>query len=220
MNIVIFGPPGSGKGTQSSFIIEQFKLYQLSTGDLLREELKSKSKLAEEIKNIMDAGKLVSNEIINSLIEQKVSDPKIKNKIIFDGFPRNLDQAKTLDEMLKRNDQKISLVLNLKVDYSILIKRISGRISCSICKKPFNEFFDKPISAEQCGNPNCKDRNLIKRSDDNETTVSNRLKTYDSSTLPLLNYYKDKKIVSDIDAMQSITAVNAQISKVLKGLMN
>jgi len=135
MNIVIFGPPGAGKGTQSSFLINNYNLFQLSTGDLLREELKSGSSLAKEIEGLMNAGKLVSDEIINNLIEKKISDKKIQNQIIFDGFPRNLDQAKTLDSLLLKYNQKISVVLNLKVDYSILVKRISGRVSCSVCKK-------------------------------------------------------------------------------------
>ena len=124
MNIVIFGPPGAGKGTQSSFLINNYNLFQLSTGDLLREELKSGSSLAKEIEGLMNSGKLVSDEIINNLIEKKISDKEIQNQIIFDGFPRNLDQAKTLDSLLLKYNQKISVVLNLKEDYSILVKRI------------------------------------------------------------------------------------------------
>ena len=128
MNIVIFGPPGAGKGTQSSYLIQNFNLFQLSTGDLLRDELKSKSALASEIESLMNAGKLVSDTIINNLIEKKLSDVSISNRIIFDGFPRNIEQAKTLDSLLSKYSQSISLVLNLKVDYSVLTKRISGKI--------------------------------------------------------------------------------------------
>ena len=138
MNIVIFGPPGAGKGTQSSYLIQNFNLFQLSTGDLLRDELKSKSALASEIESLMNAGKLVSDTIINNLIEKKLSDVSIANRIIFDGFPRNIEQAKTLDSLLSKYSQSISLVLNLKVDYSVLTKRISGRVSCSVCKRTFN----------------------------------------------------------------------------------
>ena len=140
MNVIIFGPPGAGKGTQSSFLVKKQNMYQLSTGDLLRAELKSKSELSKKLQEIMDSGKLVSDEIINDLIEKKVSEPSKKNNIIFDGFPRNIQQAQALDAMLNKYDQAISLVLNLKVDNSILVKRISGRVSCSVCKKPFNEF--------------------------------------------------------------------------------
>jgi adenylate kinase len=215
VNIVIFGPPGAGKGTQSAFLINQFNFFQLSTGDLLRNELKSGSTLAFEIENLMNSGKLVSDDIINNLIEKKLTDQSIENRIIFDGFPRNIKQAKTLDSLLGKYLQSISLVLNLKVDYPILSKRISGRVSCSVCKKTFNEFFDPPVS---CDHPACKTRTLIKRSDDNEETVTKRLKTYDESTLPILDYYMDKGIVVDVDAMAEIAKVSEQISKIIKDL--
>ena len=211
MNIVIFGPPGAGKGTQSSFLIKNFNLFQLSTGDLLREELKSSSELAKEIENLMNLGKLVSDKIINNLIEKKISDKTIENQIIFDGFPRNLDQAKKLDNLLLKYNQNISVVLNLKVDYSVLTKRISGRVSCSICKSTFNEFFDPPI---EC----CKDRTLIRRSDDNEDTISKRLNTYDEQTLPILQHYNKMNLVKDVDAMLEINEVSKQISSIIKDL--
>ena len=218
MNIIIFGPPGAGKGTQSSCLVEKKKMYQLSTGDLLRAELKSESSLSQKLKKIMDAGKLVSDNIINDLIEKKISEPSIKNNIIFDGFPRNIDQAKSLDFMLNKYDQKISLVINLKVDNSILVKRISGRVSCSICKKPFNEFFDPPRDPAECTAKECSKRDLIKRSDDNESTVSNRLKIYEKSTLPLLNFYETKGVVKNVDAMKTINEVTNQINSIIDEL--
>jgi len=218
MNIIIFGPPGAGKGTQSSFLVEKKKMYQLSTGDLLRAELKSESKLSKKLKEIMDSGKLVSDDIINDLIEKKISEPSIKNNIIFDGFPRNIDQAQSLDLMLKKYDQIISLVLNLKVDNSILVKRISGRVSCSVCKKPFNEFFDPPGDASKCTTKECINRHLVKRSDDNESTVSNRLKIYEESTFPLLKFYEMKGVVKNIDAMKSINEVTSQINGIISDL--
>jgi len=218
MNLVIFGPPGAGKGTQSSHLVKNEGMFQLSTGDLLRAELNSGSDLSKELKKTMDAGKLVSDEIIRNLIEKKISDPLIKNKIIFDGFPRNIEQAKSLDKMLKKYDQEISLIINLKVDYSILVKRISGRLSCSICKKPFNEYFDPPIDTNACADKNCNKRELIKRSDDNESTVTSRLKTYEEQTLPILNYYKEKGIIRDIDAMMTINEVTSQIKWIINDL--
>jgi adenylate kinase len=218
MNIIIFGPPGAGKGTQSSFLVEKQNMFQLSTGDLLRAELKSGSDLSKQLKEIMDAGKLVSDDIINNLIEKKISDPSVKNNIIFDGFPRNLDQAKSLDHMLNKYDQKISAIINLKVDYSVLVKRISGRVSCSICKKPFNEFFDPPVDPKKCANGQCETRELIKRSDDNESTVTNRLKTYDEQTLPILDYYREKGIVKDVDAMKAINEVTDEIKAIISNL--
>tara|TARA_A100001015_G_scaffold311222_1_gene414046 strand:+ start:3072 stop:3728 length:657 start_codon:yes stop_codon:yes gene_type:complete len=218
MNLILFGPPGAGKGTQSSFLVESEKMFQLSTGDLLRAELKSGSDLSKQLKEIMDAGKLVSDDIINNLIEKKISDPSVKNNIIFDGFPRNLEQAKSLDNMLNKYNQKISAIINLKVDYSVLVKRISGRVSCSICKKPFNEFFDPPIEPNNCSNNNCGSRELIKRSDDNESTVKNRLKTYDDQTLPILDYYRKKGIVKDMDAMKAINEVTGEIKSIISNL--
>lgn len=218
MNLIIFGPPGAGKGTQSSFLVNKKKMFQISTGDLLRDELKSKSELSIKLKNIMDSGKLVPDSIIQDLIEKKISNPLIKNKIIFDGFPRNIEQAKSLDILLKKYEQKIFVVINLKVDSSILIKRISGRISCSICKKPFNEFFDPPIKTLECPVKDCKNRELIKRSDDNEKTVSSRLKTYQETTLPLLKYYEIKGIVKNVDAMKTISEVTKQIDNIINNL--
>ena len=218
MNLILFGPPGAGKGTQSSFLVESEKMFQLSTGDLLRAELKSGSDLSKQLKEIMDAGKLVSDDIINNLIEKKISDPSVKNNIIFDGFPRNLEQAKSLDDMLNKYNQKISAIINLKVDYSVLVKRISGRVSCSICKKPFNEFFDPPVEPNNCSNNNCDSRELIKRSDDNESTVTNRLKTYDDQTLPILDYYRKKGIVKDVDAMKAINEVTGEIKSIISNL--
>ena len=218
MNLILFGPPGAGKGTQSSFLVESEKMFQLSTGDLLRAELKSGSDLSKQLKEIMDAGKLVSDDIINNLIEKKISDPSVKNNIIFDGFPRNLEQAKSLDDMLNKYNQKISAIINLKVDYSVLVKRISGRVSCSICKKPFNEFFDPPVEPINCSNNECGSRELIKRSDDNESTVTNRLKTYDDQTLPILDYYRKKGIVKDVDAMKAINEVTGEIKSIISNL--
>ena len=209
MNIIIFGPPGAGKGTQSNFLKKDLKMTQISTGDLLRNELKKESELSKQIRNIMDAGKLVSDKIIYDLIEDKISDINIKNKMIFDGFPRNIEQAKNLEIMLKKHDQNLSKVLNLKVDYSVLIKRISGRISCPVCKSTYNEYFDPPPQ-------NCRENEMIKRSDDNEETVTKRLKTYDNETLPLLEYYKNQNKVINVDAMKQIDEVRKEIKGVLK----
>ena len=127
MNLVIFGPPGAGKGTQSNFIVKKFKLYQLSTGDLLRKEVQSKSNLGIEITSIINSGKLVSDEIVSKLIENYLSNEKYKNKLIFDGYPRNLKQANNLEYLLKKNKQQISIVLNLSVSLETVKKRISER---------------------------------------------------------------------------------------------
>jgi adenylate kinase len=138
MNLVIFGPPGAGKGTQSAKLVKEFNLFQLSTGDLLRDEVSKKTDFGNKIEEIMKSGGLVSDEIINNLIENKISNPEYKNRIIFDGFPRNIEQAKSLDNLLKKYNQQMSLALNLKVDNEILVKRITGRVTCSACNRTFS----------------------------------------------------------------------------------
>jgi adenylate kinase len=215
MNIVIFGPPGAGKGTQSLRLVKEFNLLQLSTGDLLRDEVNKKTNFGNQIEEIMKTGGLVSDDIINNLIEKKISDPQFKNKIIFDGFPRNLDQAKKLDILLEKYDQKMSLAINLKVDNEILTKRITGRVICSVCNKTFNIFFNPPNS---CEIKECSKRKLNQRSDDNEETIVKRLKTYDEKTFPVLDYYLKKGIIKNIDGMQEISAISDQLFTVIRAL--
>ena len=151
MNIVIFGPPGAGKGTQSNFIVEKFKLFQLSTGELLRKEIKNNSKLGVEISSIINSGNLVSNNIVSDLIEKYISDKMYKNELIFDGYPRNLDQAKNLNILLNKYDQKIDLVLKLSVSLNTIKKRILER------------------------------KYLEKREDDNELIAIKRFETYEKN---------------------------------------
>ena len=215
MNLVIFGPPGAGKGTQSSKLVKEFNLFQLSTGDLLRDEVSKKNNFGNKIEEIMKSGGLVSDEIINNLIENKISNPLYKNRIIFDGFPRNLEQAKSLDNLLKKNNQQMSLALNLKVDNQILVKRVTGRVTCSICNKTFNIFFNPP---KKCEIKNCDQKNLITRSDDNQETIAKRLKTYDEKTFPVLDYYVKKGIMKNIDGMQEINAISDQLFTLIRAI--
>jgi adenylate kinase len=144
MNIIIFGPPGAGKGTQSSYIVKKFNLFQLSTGDLLREEINKKTDLGNKISSIVNSGALVSDEIINKLIENVVANDKYKNRLIFDGYPRNITQAENLTKLLAKYNQKISIVIRLKVSLDIIKKRITGRMVCSVCGNTYNEFFNPP----------------------------------------------------------------------------
>ncbi len=215
MNLVIFGPPGAGKGTQSTKLVKEFNLFQLSTGDLLRDEVSKKTDFGNKIEEIMKSGGLVSDEIINNLIENRISNSQYKNRIIFDGFPRNLEQAKSLDNLLKKNNQQMSLALNLKVDNQILIKRVTGRVTCSICNKTFNTFFNPP---KKCEIKNCDQKNLITRSDDNYETIAKRLKTYDEKTFPVLDYYVKKGIMKNIDGMQEINAISDQLFTLIRAL--
>ena len=188
MNLVIFGPPGAGKGTQSKFIMEKFNLYQLSTGDLLRSEIKNKTELGKKISSIMNSGELVSDEIVGNLIENFVSNEKYKNKIIFDGYPRTLIQAKNLDSLLKRYNQKIDIVLKLSVSLKTVKKRI----------------LERQIQE--------------KREDDNEEVAIKRYNTYEKSSSPVIEYYKQSNLLKVINGEASISEINSEISGLIEGI--
>jgi adenylate kinase len=211
MNIIIFGPPGAGKGTQSDFIVKNFNLFKLSTGDLLREEIKKKTSLGLKITSIVNSGSLVSDEIINSLIENIVSHKKYKNQIIFDGYPRNLPQAQNLSKLLSKHNQKIDIVIKLKVSLDIIKKRINGRLNCSKCSKTFNEFFNPLPKNIIC----CKGEFLQKRSDDNVDVAVKRFETYEKSTEPVLEYYKKLNIVKDLNGEMDIESIQSKIGDYL-----
>ena len=214
MNIILFGPPGAGKGTQSNNLAKDFNLYKISTGDLLREEVKKKSALGIKIKSILDQGVLVSDDIINDLIENILSNKNYFNRLIFDGYPRNFSQAKYLDILIKKYNQKIYCVLNLKVNQDVIIKRIIGRQVCPKCGLTFNEFFN-PSTKE---NHHCGIKFLQKRSDDNEKTAKNRLETYTKETLPVLDYYKNQKILYEIDGTGHIPEIYKEIRGIIHSL--
>ena len=188
MNIVIFGPPGAGKGTQSKYIEDKYKLYQLSTGDLLRKEIKNKTTLGLEISSIINSGELVSDQIVGSLIENFISNDKYKNKIIFDGYPRTLSQAKNLDDLLKRYGQEIDIVLKLSVSLESVKKRILERQSQE------------------------------KRADDNEQIAIKRYKTYEKSSEPVIDYYKRSNLLKVINGEAGISDINIEISGILEAM--
>ena len=195
MNIILFGPPGAGKGTQADNIAKSFNLHKISTGDLLRDEIKNKTKIGLENKTIVEKGSLVSDDVINSLIDKVLSNKVFSNRLIFDGYPRNLYQAKNLDSAVQKYNQKISYVLSLNVDKDIIVKRILGRQLCSKCGLIFNKHF-KPSTKR---NHTCGDEFLIKRSDDNEEVILYRYQTYLEKTAPILEYYKKQNLLHEIN---------------------
>ena len=206
MNIIIFGPPGAGKGTQSDFIVKKFNLFKLSTGDLLREEIKKKTPLGIKITSIVNSGTLVSDDIINNLIETIVSNKSYENRIIFDGYPRNLSQAQNLNKLLLKYNQKINVVIKLKVSLDVIKKRITGRLTCSQCSKTFNEFFNPPH------NMTCCDGGFLqKREDDNVDVAIKRYETYEESTEPVLNFYKKMNLVKDLNGETDIVSIQSKI---------
>ena len=188
MNIVIFGPPGAGKGTQSNFIVKKFNLYQLSTGELLRKEINDKTQLGQQISSIINAGNLVSDEIVGNLIEKFITYKDYKNRLIFDGYPRNLSQARYLDVLLKRNNQKIDIALKLSVSLKTIKKRILER------------------------------KNLEKRADDNEKIAIKRYETYENNIEPVINFYKQSDLLQVVNGEASITEISDEISALIEGM--
>ena len=188
MNIVIFGPPGAGKGTQSNLIKKKFGLHQLSTGELLRQEIKNNTKLGQEISSIINDGNLVSDEIVGDLIEKYLSNKIYKNRLIFDGYPRNLIQARNLNRLLEKYDQKIDIVLKLSVSLEVIKKRINDRQSQE------------------------------KREDDKAAIAIKRFKTYEKSTMPLMDYYKKSNLLRVVNGERSITEISDEISGLIDSL--
>ena len=214
MNIILFGPPGAGKGTQGTKIVKKFNLHKVSTGDLLREEIKNNTDLGNKIKSIMDTGSLISDNIINNLITKVISNKKFYNRLIFDGYPRNLKQGKNLDSQIKKYKQKISCVLSLNVDKESIIKRISGRQICVNCGLIFNEYY-YPASSK---NHSCDPKFLNKRSDDNKKTIINRFETYLNKTLPILDFYKEQNLLHQINGMAKIDQIFDEICGIIASL--
>ena len=210
----MFGPPGAGKGTQADKIVKNFDLYKVSTGDLLREEIKNNTNSGNKIKSIMDRGSLISDNIINDLVTKVISNKKIYNRLIFDGYPRNLEQVKNLDSYIKRYKQKISCVLSLNVEKEFIIKRILGRQICTGCGLIFNEYF-KPATSI---NHSCDPKFLNKRSDDNEETIMNRFETYLNTTLPILNFYKERNLLHHINGRSEIDQIFDEICHIIASL--
>ena len=185
MNIILFGPPGAGKGTQSKYLVNKLNAFQISTGDLLREEIKKNSDIGKAIINDMNNGKFISDDIVNKLIENLISDPQKKNKLIFDGYPRSLSQAKNLEVLLKNSNQSIDLILFLNVDLETIFKRLEKR------------------------------KIIENRSDDDIDTIVSRYEKYMETTQPVLNFYSENPKFKEIDGSLEIEQITRKIDAFL-----
>ena len=214
MNIILFGPPGAGKGTQSDFLVKNFDLLKISTGDLLRNAIKENNSLGVEIKSKIDKGLFVTDDVINDLVEKFISDKKYFNKMVFDGYPRNLSQAKKLNSIINKFDQKISYVFNINIEHDIIVKRILGRQTCSKCGLIFNKYFNQADKKNHA----CDSKYLETRTDDNEETIKKRFDIYISQTLPIINYYRDQDLLHDINGRVEIPSINKEISGIINRL--
>ena len=212
MNIILFGPPGAGKGTQAQNIVEKFNLFQISTGDLLRTEIKNKTELGKQIEQIINRGGFVTDKIVNNLLEKTIKKDLYRNKIIFDGYPRNINQAKSLEMMLKKDNQSIDYILFLSASKKTIEKRILGRVVCEKCNKTLNEYND----IEELKNHKCGNKFLKKRKDDNQQTIVNRYDEYMKQTKPVLDFYSSIKNFHEIDGSQKIDEITRKIEQIIK----
>tara|TARA_B100001175_G_C19266190_1_gene521838 strand:- start:76 stop:726 length:651 start_codon:yes stop_codon:yes gene_type:complete len=214
VNLILFGPPGAGKGTQGDKLSKDYNLIKISTGDLLRNEIKKKNKIGNEIKSTIDKGKFVSDELINSLVEENLKKKDYSNKLIFDGYPRNLHQAKKFDLLLKKYDQKLSCVISLNIEKTIIVKRVSGRQICSECGLIFNKYYNAATSNNHKCNPNF----LVTRADDNVSTVEKRHDTYIKETYPIKKHYIDQNLLHDVDGSKKIDQIYEEIRNIIDSL--
>ena len=209
MNIILFGAPGSGKGTQAKRLEDTRGLVQLSTGDMLRAAVASGSEMGQQAKKVMDAGELMPDEIMIKIISDRIDEPDCKNGFILDGFPRTSPQAEALDRLLAEKTLTLGKVIELRVDEEALVERITGRYSCSKCGAGYHDKFQKPKQDGVCDA--CGSTEFTRRSDDNEETVRSRLSAYHSQTAEIVPYYRAKGILAEIDGMQDIEDVTVAI---------
>lgn len=213
MNIILLGPPGAGKGTQSRLLEEKYGMVQVSTGDMLRAAVKRGEPLGLEAKQIMADGKLVPDDLIIRMIEDRIAKPDCGKGFILDGFPRTVTQAEALDAMLTKHGKKLDAVVEIKVDEDALVERVSGRFTCAKCGEGYHDKFrplKKPGVCDVCGNTE-----FIRRPDDNADTMTSRLKAFHEQTAPILPYYKKKGLLKSVDGMAPMLDVQKALIALL-----
>lgn len=213
MNIILLGPPGAGKGTQSARLVERHGMRQLSTGDMLRAAVAARTPVGIRAKEVMDRGELVSDEIVSALIDAELEALGDDVGVIFDGYPRTAAQAEQLDAILAKHGRKLDQVIELDVDEDALVERITGRFTCATCGTGYHDVFKLPKVAGVCDK--CGSTEFKRRPDDNEETVRTRMAEYRAKTAPILPLYEERGIVSRVDGMADIDDVTRNIETVL-----
>jgi adenylate kinase len=211
VNIILFGPPGAGKGTQAQFIVKKHNYFQLSTGNLLREQVRLKTPIGSEIEQLISNGEFASDKTVNILLRQSITNLKFRDRIIFDGYPRNVEQAKNLELILGEFDQTIGHIIFLNVSNDIIEKRIMGRMICEKCNMTLNKFFNK----EQIEMHPCGKEFLKKRKDDDFDVIVARYETYMRTTKPVLDFYSKNENFTEIDGATEIDHINNKINDIL-----
>lgn len=217
MNLILLGPPGAGKGTQAKAITERHGLVQLSTGEMLRASVKAGTDVGKAAKQVMEAGGLVSNEIVIKIIEERIAEPDCSGGFVLDGFPRTLAQAAALDDLLAKKRRQIDAVIELKVDDEALVERIAGRYTCAGCGEGYHEKFKQPQQRGVCDV--CGGTAFTRRPDDNAETVKTRLMAYYRETSPLVGYYFARGKLCTVDGMAPIDVVTRDIDQLLDQLV-
>jgi adenylate kinase len=215
MRLILLGPPGAGKGTQAAWLRDTYRIPQLSTGEMLRAAVAKGTEVGREAKAVMERGALVSDEIINRIVAERIDEPDCADGFILDGFPRTTAQAEALDRMLEERGLHLDAVIEFAVDNAALVERIAGRFSCAKCGTGYHDTFKPTTVPGVCDV--CGSTEFVRRKDDNAETVKARLEAYDAQTAPLLPYYRDKRLVRTVDGMGSIGAVQAAVSQALAG---